>query len=167
MNVEWFYVRSKFWSKGYCAHSCNKWTIRKFILMQSVVSKWVYSVDIGIPSIGIIYSLLRFSQHPENRGKPAGQGPISTRATETRLEIRRKKKPHKTLLWRLSEILGRKKENSEQSKIISPASPPKDSDQSPRERKYKSNCSVFHKDLLGPLRRPVQAPDSIMGISYA
>lgn len=81
--------------------------------------------------------------------KQASQRPISTRARETKFRITENKRK---LLLGLSDILGKKKENSEQSKIISPTSPPKDSEQSPTEKQYKSNCNIFHKDLLGLLR---------------
>lgn len=85
--------------------------------------------------------------HIRRTMKQASQGP--TRAGETKLRITENKRK---LLLGLSEILGKKKENSEQSKIISPTSPPKDSEQSPTERQYKSNGNIFHKDLLGLLR---------------
>lgn len=98
--------------------------------------------------------------HIRRTMKQASQGPISTRARETMLRITENKRK---LLWGLSEILGEKKENSEQSKIYFPNQPSQRL-RPESNRKTKATAIFFIKFSLGYWGCPSH---SIMSISLA
>ena len=145
LHIEWFHVGSKFQSKVCCAQPCNKQITGKCFVMESAVSKWVSSVNMGVPNMGIICSSFRFSPHLENNEQVSQPRIYFNRAKETRLEITENKW---NFILGLSEPWGGRKIILSKKRSFPHIALDSD-DSRPGERWYKGKGNIFLKISSG------------------